>query len=212
MNFQRARTQEQVETRQKEIMDSCLAIYTTQGYEAVNFKVISEQTSFTRPAIYNYYKTKEEIFLDVLLEEYLSWADDLAKAFDSNESMDLNAFCRLLSHSIAKYPKMLELLSVHLNSIENNSRMEKLVVFKKEVAQVFATLDYGLDKFFPNVTRENKNEFKRHFIAYIHGLYPTTNHSAKQIEAMKLAGIKYQKQDFKKQCLKGVTLLGALLK
>ncbi len=212
MSFQRARTQEQVETRQKEILDACLAIYNKEGYDAVNFKVISEYTSFTRPAIYNYYKTKEEIFLDVLLEEYLSWADDLDQEFDKADAIDVDTFCRLLSDSVSRYPKMLELLSVHLNSIENNSRMEKLVEFKQKITQVFDTIDYGLNKFFPKVSTENKSEFKGHFFAYIHGLYPTTNHTPKQIEAMKLAGYSYQKTDFNKQCLKGVTLLAALLK
>jgi len=49
------------------------------------------------------------------------------------------------------------------------------------------------------------------FFAYIHGLYPFTHHSKKQIEAMELAGIPQSSVRFEEQCYDGLMLLASNL-
>lgn len=51
------------EKRKNEILDACEKIYRTQGFYGVTIKKISTEISFTRPAIYNYFETEEEILL-----------------------------------------------------------------------------------------------------------------------------------------------------
>ena len=67
MNFLRARTKEQIEQRQLDIMQACETLFEKGGYDYVNMMAISEMTSITRSAIYTYYKTKDEI--DYFLEK-----------------------------------------------------------------------------------------------------------------------------------------------
>jgi AcrR family transcriptional regulator len=120
MNFQRARTQHQIASRQEEIIQACDTLYSTNDYEDVNLKSISEMTSISRPTIYNYYKTKEEILLDLLKKEYLNWHETLRKHFDETTVMSKEEYCRFLSDSLAGREKFLKLLSVHYSSIEKN--------------------------------------------------------------------------------------------
>ena len=49
--------------RKNEIIDACAALYQTKGFREVTIKDISQKTSISRPSIYNYFETKEEIFL-----------------------------------------------------------------------------------------------------------------------------------------------------
>ena len=61
---------ELIAQRKSEIIAACEALYRTKGSREVTIKDISTETSFSRPSIYNYFETKEEIFLALLTREY----------------------------------------------------------------------------------------------------------------------------------------------
>ena len=211
MTFQRARTQEQIKSRQNEILCACRKIYMEEGYEGVTLKKISDMTSFTRPAIYSYYKTKEEIFLDILKEEFSLWRADLLSRCASVSEYTRQQFCETLSDSICDRTALLELLAVHLNPIENNTRLERLVEFKKTVYEYFDVLKQETDRFFPNQETSEKDEFFNLFIIYINGLYPCVFHSKIQKEAMALVGRPHVQRDLKQVCCQDLLLLTSKL-
>lgn len=212
MGFQRARTEKQIAERKNEIIYACKKIYINEGYEGVNLKKISEMTSFTRPAIYNYYKTKEEIFLDILKEEFSLWKKDLLYRYSEISEHTREEFCTVLSDSLCERTILLELLAVHLNIIENNSRLEQLVEFKKTVYKFFDVLKETIELFFPNKNANLKEEFFNVFLIYINGLYPHMFHSKIQQKAMALAGKPAIQKDLKEICRRDLLLITSNLK
>lgn len=52
--------------RKEEIVNACAALYETMGFKDITIRDIGAKTSFTRTSIYNYFQTKEEIFLALL--------------------------------------------------------------------------------------------------------------------------------------------------
>ncbi|MDO5574774.1 MAG: TetR family transcriptional regulator [bacterium] len=212
MDFQRARTQEQIENRQNEIISACKKIYLKEGYEEVSLKKISDITSFTRPAIYGYYKTKEEIFLDILKEEFTLWEADLSNRNNNVTEFTRKQFCNIMSDSLCDRTILLELLAVHLNTIENNTRLERLVEFKNTVYSCFDTISKLIDLFFSDKSDSAKNEFFDIFVTYINGLYPHIFHSKIQTEAMELAGRPHVDRSLKQVCYQNLLLLTSNLK
>ena len=69
MTFQRARSQEQIEERKHEIILAASHVYKELGYEGLSFTNIAAHTNFTRPSIYNYFETKEEILILILIND-----------------------------------------------------------------------------------------------------------------------------------------------
>ena len=63
--------------------------------------MISEKTTFSRPSIYNYFNTKEEIFLALTTREYDRWIVDLNDILDS-QKMSKENFANKLAHSLEK--------------------------------------------------------------------------------------------------------------
>lgn len=57
-----AKSIERDKARQEEILDACGRLYQIKGFHDITIKDISEETSLSRPSIYNYFETKEEIF------------------------------------------------------------------------------------------------------------------------------------------------------
>ena len=56
--------------RREEILAACRKLYETMSFKEITLKEIGQQTSFTRTSIYNYFETKEEIFLALFQREY----------------------------------------------------------------------------------------------------------------------------------------------
>ena len=107
--------------RREEIIDACAALYKTMSLREITIKLIGARTSFTRTSIYNYFETKEEIFLALLQREYAAWTDDL-NALPAQPGAD--ALADALAGTLARRGTMLRLLSMNLYDIEANSRVE----------------------------------------------------------------------------------------
>lgn len=67
-------SEELTNARKAEIVNACAVLYETRSFKEITLKEIGEKTSFTRTSIYNYFQTKEEIFLALFQREYEAWS------------------------------------------------------------------------------------------------------------------------------------------
>ena len=181
-----------VDIRREEIISSCEKLYETENFKDITIKHIGENTSFSRTSIYNYFQTKEEIFLALFQREYEKWIDDLDKVYDENDKLTKEEFASKLAHTIEKRPTLLKLLSMNLYDMEENSRMEALVDFKTAYGNSIKTVKKCLDKFSITMNEEEKNEFIFSFFPFMYGIYPYTFVTEKQKEAMGKAGVPFE--------------------
>ena len=177
--------------RKEEIISACRKLYETMSFKDITLKEIGKQTSFTRTSIYNYFETKEEIFLALFAQEYELFAEDLDRLLEQREMLSPDELSSELAHALERRPLMLKLLSMNLYDMEANSRMERLVEFKKAYGESSAAVDRCLKKFVPDLTEENRQTFLYAFLPFVYGLYPYTLVTEKQRLAMKEAGIPY---------------------
>ena len=152
---------------------------------------IGQQTSFTRTSIYNYFETKEEIFLALFAQEYEYFSQDLDRLCEQNETLTLDELASALAHALERRPLMLKLLSMNMYDMEANSRMERLVAFKKAYGASKDALDRCLKKFVTALDEKGRQTFLYAFLPFVYGLYPYTMVTEKQKQAMREAGISY---------------------
>ena len=183
-------SEELTNARKEEIVNACASLYETMSFKDITLRDIGDKTSFTRTSIYNYFHTKEEIFLALLKREHDAWIADMNEMIERITAMDADAFAEALSRILEKRGCMLKLMSMNIYDMEVNSQMENLVDFKKSYAEAFDTLDKCLQKFFPSMTQEDSKEFLYAFFPFLFGIHPFTSHTEKQLEAMEQAGIK----------------------
>ena len=177
--------------RKEEIISACRKLYETMSFKDITLKEIGQQTSFTRTSIYNYFETKEEIFLALFAQEYELFAEDLDRLLEQREMLSTDELSSELAHALERRPLMLKLLSMNLYDMEANSRMERLVEFKKAYGESSAAVDRCLKKFVPGLGEESRQTFLYAFLPFVYGLYPYTVVTEKQRLAMKEAGIPY---------------------
>ena len=181
-----------VDIRKEEIINACEKLYKNNNFKEITIKSIGEKTTFSRTSIYNYFQTKEEIFLALFQREYEKWIDDLNKVYDENDKLTKEVFASKLAHTIEKRPMLLKLLSMNLYDMEENSRIEALVNFKTAYGNSIKTVKKCLDKFSITMNEQDKNEFIFSFFPLMYGIYPYTFVTQKQKKAMEKAGVPFE--------------------
>ena len=182
---------ELTKARREEIIAACRKLYETVSFKDITLKEIGQRTSFTRTSIYNYFETKEEIFLALFQQEYELFARELDELCAAEEKLTRDALASALARALERRPLMLKLLSMNLYDMEANSRMERLVEFKAAYGESKEALDRCLAKFVPGLGEEGRRTFLYAFLPFVYGLYPYTVVTEKQREAMREAGIDY---------------------
>lgn len=202
--FSRARSEEQINQRQEEIKKSCIELFDHGGYTAVNIKSISEMTSITRSSIYTYYRTGDEILLDILIDELKEWNLELVRLSAKSKASSPEQIANLLTKTLAPRERMLSLYTLLFTNLEQNCCVEKIAAFKKEIIPAMKTLTEFLMNFLPNLTRKKCNMLNTQIITYILGLFPMCRMTEKQLDAIRLSGTDYRIPDFDSLCKKGI--------
>lgn len=177
--------------RKEEIIQACAKLNETMSFKEITIKEIGAATSFTRTAIYNYFETKEEIFLALLQREYELWVEAMAAAMEQKETMTRDALAQALARTLTDRSRLLRLLSMNLYDMEANSRPERLAEFKVAFGASLKTVERMLEKFVPEMDASARQRFLYAFFPFIYGIYPYTTVTEKQQIAMEQAGIPY---------------------
>ena len=186
--------------RREEIVNACEKLYQTMSFKDITLKEIGNETSFSRPTIYNYFQTKEEIFLSLFQREYERWNNDLEKILARKGDLTREDLAGKIADSLCKRTQLLKLLAMNTYDMEANSREENLVAFKVAYGNSIANVRRILDRFVPDMSSDQKDNLIYVFFPFMFGIYPYTEVTKKQKDAMKAAEI-----DFKYQTTRKIT-------
>ena len=178
--------------RRDEIINACAQLYKTMGFREITLKEISRVTSFSRPSIYNYFKTKEEIFLGLLTREYELWTGDIQEIIEQNGSLSPEELADQIAKSLEKRENLLKISAMNLYEIEDNSSVECLQQFKIAFRSALNAMCECIDKFMPEKAVEKKSLIQYGLFPFTYGIYPYTHPTEKQKMAMDAVGIEYK--------------------
>ena len=184
-------TPELIEKRREEIINACEQLYQTMSFKEITLKEIGSVTSFSRPTIYNYFQTKEEIFLALFAREYDRWNEDLTGILEGYEALSSSELADKIAESLTKRKQLLKLLSMNNFDMEANSRQELLTAFKTSYGRSMQLVCMLLGKFKPDMNTTEIQNFIYIFYPLMFGSYPYTVVTEKQRSAMKEAGVDY---------------------
>ena len=182
---------ERTAARKEEIISGCEKLYQTMSFKDITLKEIGSETSFSRPTIYNYFQTKEEIFLALYEREYDRWNGELADILQNNDTLTKEQVAEKIAASIANRQQLLKLLSMNNYDMEANSRPDLLTSFKVAYGESMKNVCRILTKFCPEKTVQEIQDFIYVFFPFMFGIYPYTAVTDKQREAMKQANVDY---------------------
>ncbi|MBR3201637.1 MAG: TetR family transcriptional regulator [Mogibacterium sp.] len=180
--------------RREEIVNACEQLYQTMSFRDITLKEIGKVTSFSRPTIYNYFQSKEEIFLALFEREYDRWNTDLEMILNSDQEYSGDQLADLIAKSLERRAQLLRLLSMNNFDMEENSRGELLTSFKRAYGRSIRNFRMILDKHCSGLSQPEADQILYVFFPFMFGIYPYAEVTAKQKEAMKEAEIDYKYQ------------------
>ena len=152
-------TPEQIAQKREEIINACEELYQKMSFREITLKEIGSITSFSRPTIYNYFETKEEIFLALFKREYDRWNEQLNAILLDHESLSKKELTDKIACSLSERQQLLKLLAMNNFDMEANSRQEMLTAFKESYGESLQRMRALLEKFCKDMSPEEIQNF-----------------------------------------------------
>ncbi len=204
MDYKRARTAKQIENRVSEIVRCAIEIYEKDGLERLNFLEISKKTNFTRPTIYKYFSTKEEVMLSLILHYMEKLVQEVCGGIDENSSAEQVA--RVLTNGFENAPQFMDLFGILYTVIEKNSCVEALANFKREIMAYQAPLAQCIQRATKCSSEIQVYKFLVLAMSLALGLYPMCKLSDVQKQAIAQSGTGYVAPSFSEEYFSAVLL------
>lgn len=191
MNWQRARTDEKKSERKKAIYKAAFALFKKNGYDNVSFNGIASEAGFTKSNMYRYFRSREEIFLNVFAELFEKWFEDCTKRLQKlKQNAVVKHFAKTWVKSLMSHPPFLALTPILFLSLEKNSSFEQLLEFKKLSKNLLYKISIEISRIYPDIQGDKAFKFLNLSYAAMSNCWAaaTQNETLKKI---------YQQDEFK---------------
>ena len=184
-------TPELIADRRETIINACETLYQTMSFREITLKEIGALVPFSRPTIYNYFQTKEEIFLALFAREYDRWNAALEQILTQNDRLSPDALADRIAQTLEQRTQLLKLLAMNNFDMEANSRPELLTAFKTSYGRSLSLMQSLLCKFCPALSDAQVQTVLYIFFPFMFGIYPYAAVTDKQKQAMENAGVDF---------------------
>lgn len=185
MDWERARKPEQKAVRRDAILNAARSLFSELDYEEISLNGIAREAGFSKPNVYRYFSTREEIFLAIFEEEQGQFVDSLIVRLKRIRAKDpVDAICRAWVEIAMKHRTWLDLLPQLSMSMEKNSSVEQLVEFKKVGYERFGRLLEAFHQTYPAIDQDGWVLVAQCGYSLMAGLWPHTNPGDNVREAM----------------------------
>lgn len=175
-SFQRARQPEQREQRRQELLAAATELLADGGLDAVSLSAIARAAGVAKSNVYRYFGSREEILLEILVQDELAWVSDLERALAPLAGTDdVDAVAALVASTIAARPITCQLISVVANVLEHNLSVDAAVDFKSRVLELSIRIRNALHAALPGLPHEHTEALLRYLHALVAGLWPMAN-------------------------------------
>lgn len=175
MSFQRARQPEQKAQRRTSILEAAAVVFEETPYDAVSLKDVAAEAGIGKASLYTYFRTKEEIFLELYRADMESWLDSVEVDLGQIAPEDAAELARVLTAAVVAQPRACR-LGVLLNTVlERNLPAEVLLDFKRGILGLSGRFLVALARILPGVQPVDLMTFAIDHFALVSGLWPMAN-------------------------------------
>lgn len=187
MTFQRARNDEQRQIRLNQIMQAMIELMKELPFDKITMKKLGEKLSFTRNNLYQYVKSKNEVILLIIQQDFIDWANELKVKY-SEKQLQLDDFITIWVQTAIKYPRILHWFPLLGELIEKDVSLEKLVPFKKSFFKTIELVKELIINQIPGLTSDQAERLVYFHLRVLPHLYHLYHESDIQQKAIKKAG------------------------
>lgn len=206
--FIRARQPEQKEQRRSQILHAAAELLAEEGFEKVSLNGIARRAGVAKSNIYRYFESREDIYLQLLKDDWQEWLEVLEAALAPLAgSDDVDQVTTLIGKRIADSPRMCQLMSVLASVLEDNISEALLYRFKLDSVQMGMRLVQQIHTALPGIQQQHLLPAVQSIIALIAGLWPLTNPNERVAKVMEKPELSAFKLEFEPAIIRSLQLL-----
>lgn len=174
--FQRAREPGQKEQRRADLLAAASALLAAGGPDAVTLSAIARDAGLAKSNVYRYFESREQILLEILVEDELAWIGELERALAPLAgSGDADAVAAAIARTIAARPATCALIAVVAAVLEHNLSEDTVLEHKRRVLDVSIRIRNALHAALPALPHGRAESLSRSLHALVAGLWPMAN-------------------------------------
>jgi AcrR family transcriptional regulator len=169
---QRARRPEQKEERRQAILDAALRLWLEDRIHGeFTMSRLAEQAGVAKGTLYLYFATKEELFLALLEDMFVSWCDAVTRELRSLAGRgDARRVARVLARTLADREPLTRLFPQLASVLELGMNKQKAVEFKQSVCARADQMQEAVARALPDLPTEGGHKVLLHTLALVTGV------------------------------------------
>lgn len=137
-DFKRAITNRQRDIRKNNIIMSAKQLLEEKDYDEISIGQIADKADVAKGTIYIYFDSKQEIFLELMMEELKKWKEDFRFSVEQYGIQGLYESCKKMLYI---FRRATQILTAEKEKLPKNIAQEKYVKFRQTLQSIFWELD-----------------------------------------------------------------------
>lgn len=196
MSWQRAVRREQKEERVSAILKAAADLYETRDFEDVHMGAIADRVGLAKASLYEYFSTKDDVFLALAAGDVESWASDVESRLARLRRPDADRIAAALTAALRGQARLLRLRLTVRNIVERRSATRAVADFNRSFVACLQRAAAALNAACPQLTPKEVTEFVIQHQAVNAGLWFMTHPLKRMDRASDLSGLQSISFDF----------------
>jgi TetR/AcrR family transcriptional regulator len=206
--MQRARHTHQKLARREAILAVALGILEDTPFRDITMTQVAARAGLVKGTLYLYFATREELFLEVLRDQFHGWFWDLEAGLDTLPRRGrLEAAARLMANTTATRPAFRCLLEALHGTLEQNLPEETASAFKRELLARMVSMGAILERSLPFLAAGQGFRLLIQVYALIIGIQAMAEPGAMVHKIMEQPDFDSLRLDYSQEFLNGVRTL-----
>lgn len=146
MSGRRARGVEEKRARRRQLLDAAGERLDRAGFAATTMAEVAESAGLAKGTTYLYFRSKEALFLELLLEAVAEWSGRAAAELVALRDDRAEALAALLARSVAARPRLAALLPLRHPVLEQGAAPDEVERFERLQLEALGPLALGLEE------------------------------------------------------------------
>ncbi len=173
--FQRARKPEEKEIRRQAILKAARRLMSEVGSVELSLTELARRSGVSKPNIYRYFESREEVLLHVWVEEVRELSNRLDASFAAVPVGDIAATAKAIVAAFAAQPRLCELTSIVSPVLERNLSADAIVGAKRTLAGLSLRIGQLLHERLPSISLDDCAWAASAAGIYVAGIWPAAN-------------------------------------
>jgi len=177
-DFKHAVTKDQKTERRQNILDAAKYLFTTMEFKDIKMNDIAMMAEVSKGSVFLYFKTKEDLFTALLVQEFQSWYRKFQMILDDDQIrnyINSELLLKLLEKSLLSNDILLRLLSISHSILEQNLSIEQAEEYRQVFHDCINSIGNDLDVLFSFFKEGDGAKFLQYCMTVIIGFYGMAN-------------------------------------